>query len=108
MTVNGFEVDPSRLRASASELRAVADRLQQALSDFEATVDGFGQPWGADDIGSIIGMAHDEAFDTALDCFTTNADDLAEYAEALTQMADNYVEMEQSNELYVNRIGEVL
>ncbi|MFI0448135.1 WXG100 family type VII secretion target [Actinomadura sp. 6N118] len=108
MTGNGFEVSPDHVRSSASDLRAVADRLSQAVQSFQGEVTGLGDCWGADDIGMIIGTAHAAVFEGAMECFTTNLDEITGHAETLGVVADNYVQMEDTNKLYVNKINELL
>jgi len=58
--MTGFMVDPERLSASGSALQRVASRLSSELASFRSELAGFGAPWGSDDIGSLIGAAHDE------------------------------------------------
>lgn len=104
----GFEVDADRLRATAAELKAVADGFTSAVRSFETEVAGFGAPWGGDDIGMLIGLAHDAVFQAALESFSSNAEELAGRAEAITSVAENYTQMEDANTLYVNKIGDLL
>ncbi|GAA1850149.1 hypothetical protein [Actinomadura bangladeshensis] len=104
----GFEVSPDRIKAAASQLRAAADDLADAAKSFQAEVSGFGEPWGGDDIGMVIGLAHGAIFQAAVECFTDNAKELSGHAEGLTRVADNHVRTEEANVLYVNRVREFL
>ncbi|MEU5876579.1 hypothetical protein [Spirillospora sp. NPDC047279] len=108
MTGAGFEVSPDRVRSSGLELKSIADRLADAAKQFQAEVAGFGEPWGGDDIGMIIGLAHGAVFEAAVECFTDNASEIMGRAEQVGQVADGYDQMEDANLLYVNRIGDVL
>jgi hypothetical protein len=58
--MTGFMIDPERLSASGAALQSVAARLSAELASFRSELAGFGAPWGSDDIGSLIGAAHDE------------------------------------------------
>jgi hypothetical protein len=71
-------------------------------------VSGFGEPWGGDEIGMLIGTAHGAVFQAAVECFTDNARELAGHAEGLQRVADNHERTEDTNVLYVNRVRELL
>ncbi|MFG1998032.1 hypothetical protein ACGFNU_02655 [Spirillospora sp. NPDC048911] len=108
MTGSGFEVAADGVRSSASALRAIADRLAEAVQSFQSEVSGVGDAFGGDDIGMIIGEAHAAVFEGAMECFSTNVAEITDRADVLGQVADNYVQMEDTNTLYVNKINEVL
>ncbi|HZL73952.1 MAG TPA: hypothetical protein VFB83_01135 [Propionibacteriaceae bacterium] len=59
-----------------------------ALSGFIAELEGFGQPWGDDTLGSLIGLSYQGIFEVAMDCFASNLDLIDEYAERLGVAAD--------------------
>ncbi|WP_018785764.1 hypothetical protein [Micromonospora sp. CNB394] len=88
------EVDPERLGASGSALDGVATRFGAALTAFRAELAGFGRPWGSDDIGSLIGAAHDEVSAFAFECFDSALDEIAAAGADLGGMAVRYAETE--------------
>ncbi|MGC4893712.1 hypothetical protein [Micromonospora sp. DT31] len=88
------DVDPDRLRASGATLDGVSTRFGQALAAFRAELAGFGRPWGSDDIGSLIGAAHDEVSAFAFECFDTALDEIAAAGADLGKMATRYAETE--------------
>ncbi|GAA2713395.1 hypothetical protein [Actinoplanes palleronii] len=69
VTSGGVHVTPDSLDASGQHLAAVAERFASALTAFQAEIAGYGQPWGADDIGSLIGAAHDEVASFAFESY---------------------------------------
>lgn len=93
----GIQVDPELIRAAARQLAAVAEDFSEAVNRFTTELEGYGTPWGGDDLGVLIGVAHDAVFDAALDCFDDNADAVRVYAESLSAMADGYDKVEDSN-----------
>jgi hypothetical protein len=58
-----------RLHDRRARDAAYIARFTQALSAFQAELEGYGRPWGEDDIGSLIGAAHDEVSAWAFDCY---------------------------------------
>ncbi|MET8090749.1 hypothetical protein [Micromonospora sp. NPDC005220] len=95
--MNGFEVDPALLRSGGDEVIGAAERFIGQLESFEAQMQGYGEPWGADDIGSLIGIAYTEASTWVLDCIGVAAEEIGSAGSDLTQMADNYESVEEAS-----------
>lgn len=106
--MNEVKVSTGRIRSAAAELKAVAEDLTEAARAFQAEVSGFGAPWGGDEIGMLIGVAHDAIFQAALECFAENAKELSEHAEGLRRVAKTHDQAENANLVYVNRVREFL
>ncbi|WP_433119998.1 WXG100 family type VII secretion target [Micromonospora sp. CA-246542] len=104
----GFEVDPESLRGSAESLDQVVDRLADALSEFESTVQSLGEPWGSDDIGTLIGELYTGIHDLAMSCFEGNGEVLGQFAQGLHTMADTFEEVDQEIDAGLRRIGQLL
>ncbi|SNS93271.1 hypothetical protein SAMN05421812_102411 [Asanoa hainanensis] len=90
-------IDAAALRYSGGGVQASADGISQRLSAFQAELASFGQPWGNDDLGSLIGMAYETVLEVAMDCITENLGGLAEDGAGLVGMADSYDAVEQEN-----------
>ncbi|MDR7276113.1 hypothetical protein [Catenuloplanes atrovinosus] len=88
--MTGVEIDPDALTGSGAALEAVAGRLATALSGFQAELDAFGAPWGADDIGSLIGAAHDEVSAFAFECYRIALDEIGAAGQDVAEMAEAY------------------
>ncbi|GAA1847060.1 WXG100 family type VII secretion target [Asanoa iriomotensis] len=88
--MSGFQVEPGSLRTSAEGLDDVVDRFAETLERFEQTITAFGQPWGSDDLGSIIGELYLGIHDLAMSCFESNGELLGEFAHGLHTMADSF------------------
>jgi uncharacterized protein YukE len=85
---DGIEVDVDALHAAAASLAATGQQLGQAVSGLESTVNGSGNPWGADEPGSLFGAVYVEVLTHALDVYRSMADQLTEAAENLDLSAD--------------------
>lgn len=94
MTV--VQVDPDGLDASGRSLEGIAAELAEAVSAFKAQLEGFGRPWGNDDIGSLIGAAHDEVSAFAFECYATAVDEIGAAGTDLSGMAEAYRQVEST------------
>lgn len=91
----GFEVDPDAVRRAAAELQSATDELDTAVTGFAAALGGFGDPWGLDTLGTLIGGGYVAIEQLALKTLDSVIDDLDSYAERLTAMADAHAATEQ-------------
>jgi hypothetical protein len=103
-----LNIDRGVLKSSAAGLEGVAKQLEAAVKAFEAEITGHGEPWGYDDIGTLIGVAHQAVFEAAMECFTTNGEDIATDAGKLKEAAATYAESEKEASVEVNRVREFL
>jgi hypothetical protein len=90
-----FRVDPQSIRTSGQDISTAADQLSQQVAAFQAGIAGFGEPWGTDDLGSLIGMTYQAIAEMAMECFQDNITDLAAYGEDVGTMADTYESADQ-------------
>src|SRR5690349_17558445 len=95
MSSGGFRVDPSALGTSGAELSGVAGEFTSALRAFHSELSSFGAPWGADEIGSLIGAAHSEVAQWSFECFEVAAEELSAAGFDVGTMATNYREVEE-------------
>ncbi|GIF12664.1 hypothetical protein [Actinoplanes teichomyceticus] len=98
MSSGGLHIAPESLQASGRRLGAVAHRFASALTAFQAEIAGFGQPWGSDDIGSLIGAAHEEVSSFAYECYQSALGEIAAAGADLSGMALAYSAAEEAIE----------
>ncbi|MCU7723117.1 hypothetical protein ODJ79_05265 [Actinoplanes sp. KI2] len=89
-------IDPQRLSATGSALQSVASRLSAELASFRAELAGFGAPWGSDDIGSLIGAAHDEVSSWAFECYQDALDEVASAGADVVDISAQYTEVDEN------------
>ena len=96
-----LDVDTESLRQAKVLIGNSTAQTDAALSGFIAELEGFGQPWGDDTLGSLIGLSYQGIFEVAMDCFASNLDLIDEYAERLGAAADeiNVTDLEQAEVL---------
>jgi len=88
--VSDVDVRPESLRRAAQELLGVAEDTDGTLQRFQGEIEGLGQPWGNDDLGSMIGAVYEAALAMVMNCFVTNLDTVDGYSERLDLAAGDY------------------
>jgi hypothetical protein len=83
-----LEVDPDQVRSAADGIGAAIVATDTMLGQFETDLASRGEPWGADDLGSLIGSVYQGALAMAMNCFDSNLDTMDAYASHLTAAAD--------------------
>lgn len=90
MADNSFEVDPPQIRKAGRDIADFAQRFIDEMDAFEARMEGYGQPWGNDDIGSLIGTAYTEVAAYIFDCVGIAMDEIGSAGDDVAKMADAY------------------
>jgi uncharacterized protein YukE len=88
--VPGFDIDPDSMRQAADQLDAAKDEVQGLLDQFTGALEQFADAFGGDEIGMLVGIAHQACTDALTECFTTNIVELTDYAQCVREMADNH------------------
>ncbi|THV29553.1 WXG100 family type VII secretion target [Glycomyces paridis] len=83
-----LDLDPETFRQAADQLDAAKDEVQGLLDQFTGALEEFADAFGGDTIGTLAGLAHQACTDGLTECFTTNIEELADYAQNLREMAD--------------------
>ncbi|MDR7278988.1 WXG100 family type VII secretion target [Catenuloplanes atrovinosus] len=92
-----FHVDPDGMRSSGEGIQRSVGEIDDALTAFENELAGYGEPWGADDLGSMIGLVYTAIRDIAFECLDANLEDMHLYGGNVTVMADNFAAAEDGN-----------
>lgn len=92
--MTGFRVEPEQLAEAAQGLQTVGESLYSALTDVTATLTT-NSPWGADDAGTVFGMAYTALLSHALESMQSHVEKVFVSAEGVMAMAQTYDEAEQ-------------
>jgi hypothetical protein len=92
-----LRISVESLRTAGTGLQAAGGRFATALEQFRAELAGHGEPWGTDDVGSLIGAAHAEVSDFAFECYADARDEVIASGEDLVGMAERYDVLEKDN-----------
>jgi hypothetical protein len=103
-----LRVDTEEIHRAGGGIATSAQALRGKLQAFQAELQGFGEPWGNDDIGSLIGMCYQAIYDAAMECFEANIGEMEGHAEGVKAMAATYREAEDTTAVEVNRVRDIL
>ncbi len=103
-----MRVDAEDIHRAGTGIASSAQALQAKLQEFQAELQGFGAPWGNDDIGSLIGMCYQAIYEAAMECFAENVGEMGGQAEGVKAMAATYREAEDTTAIEVNRVRDIL
>src|SRR5688500_13331164 len=87
--MNEIEIETDNLRRAKALIGNSTQETDAALSGFIAELERLGQPWGDDELGSLIGLSYQGIFEVAMDCFASNLDLIDAYAQRLGDAADD-------------------
>jgi hypothetical protein len=93
---DSFSVDADRMRDAGDNISQSSQAMSGSVSQFEAQLASYGDAFGGDDLGSLIGMVYGVIHDLAMDCFETNIADTQEAGETVTAMANNFSNTEDN------------
>lgn len=106
-----MDIDPDQIGSAGRGIRSSAERLRSEWATFQQELASYGEPWGNDDLGSLIGMLYQGVHELAADCYQDNASAIDADAERMNTMATNYRETERRTTDQVsefNRVRDVL
>lgn len=103
-----LDVRPDLIRRSGGGIRTAAQQLRSELTAFQGRLAGFGQPWGNDDVGALIGGCYLAIHDVAMECYEENIAGLETEADGVNTMAGNYYQAEATTAVEVNNVRNIL
>ena len=89
---------PEALHAAGNGLNDVCSMLEGELNSLESELQSFGDCWGNDDIGSLIGAAYTEVVSWAFECLREVLAEICESGGDLINQAQQWSDMEQQVE----------
>lgn len=93
MSIDGFRADPDVLAAAAQSVDRSVQSLASSLQGLQATVTSQ-NPWGADEPGTIFGMAYSVVLNHALETISSHVEMLADARDGLGVWANTLVEVD--------------
>lgn len=104
MSGAGFRIDPQALAGAGGSVASCAQELGQALQGLQASITS-GNPWGADEPGSLFGAAYAEVLGHALEVYASHVQQLADAAEGLATWAGTVAETDQALSARISAIA---
>jgi hypothetical protein len=106
--MTGYEVDPERINSAGGGITTSAQQLRADWKAFEGQLASFGEPWGGDDVGFLIGGCYQAIYEVAAECYAENVDEMEAHGENVKTVAANHQSGEQANLVEVNRVRDIL
>ncbi|WP_020575640.1 WXG100 family type VII secretion target [Actinopolymorpha alba] len=103
----GEQVDVGwdKLRRAAGDVDDVAQRLGRELQSTQGELAGYGEPWGGDEIGMLIGITHQVVSEFAFEKLGELQEDLATHSQALEGVATTYRDNEEGGQQAMEQLG---
>jgi hypothetical protein len=108
MAAGELNVDPDQIQRSGAQISAAAEQLHGHVSAFQGELTSYGQPWGHDMVGSLIGGCYLAISGAAMRSFASNTSALSDHGARVQAMASLYRQTEESNTQAVDRVREAL
>ncbi|MFC3990914.1 hypothetical protein [Actinoplanes siamensis] len=86
-----LRIDPDSVAAAGRDLAGVARRMADDLGTLETAVGASSSPWGADEAGSVFGLAYRAAADLALEAIGSYTEQVGFAAATLIVQARSVV-----------------
>ena len=83
-----MDVDTESMRKAKVEIGGSTQETDAALTAFVAELESFGECWGNDDLGSLIGLSYQGIYAVAMDCFAHNLDTIDRQVPAWLETSD--------------------
>jgi hypothetical protein len=101
-------VDPAQIQRSGAQISSAARQLHGQVSSFQQDLAGYGQPWGHDMVGSLIGGCYLAISGAAMESFADNTSALDDQGTRVQAMASTYRQAEDVNTADVNHVRGLL
>lgn len=108
MAEGNLNVQPDLIRRSGGGIRNAAQQLRSELEAFQSQLAAFGEPWGDDDLGSLIGGCYQAVYEVAMETYGENIAEMEGEADGVNTMAATYYQAEDNSEIEVNRVRDIL
>ena len=102
------EVRPDDLDGSSRDLGEIVTRFRSDLQRIQADMQGAGEPWGGDLLGTLIGEAHGIGLESIFGLYGELSDAMADDADDLARQADNHRTAEDRSNTRVTDVGNQL
>jgi hypothetical protein len=90
-------VTPEAMRADGQALSRLADEMGSGLYGLQSTVQGDGDPWGADEQGTVFGQVYQLVLGRAFGAIRSHVQQVGYAGQALVAQASGYDQVEAGN-----------
>jgi hypothetical protein len=93
----GAEIHPQQIYAHGETIKSAAAQSQALNVSTQHELAGYGEPWGTDLIGSLMGVCYQVITGAAMESFTSNAAAMHEHGTRVQAMATAWQQAENTN-----------
>lgn len=104
----GLSVDAQAIMTAGDGVASAAEAVQAEVKAFQAELREFGEPWGNDDLGSLVGTVYQAISAIAMECYGVNTGQIVEIGGLVKMMGAKYLNTEQDNVNNINSYREIL
>lgn len=105
MGADDLNIDRVQMRKAGGGIEDANSDLRTHLTGLHQELAAHGQPWGNDDLGSLIGSCYQAIHETAFGSYGDNSTGLGDHGQKVTVMAGNYQQSEDAN---TGNVGQVI
>jgi hypothetical protein len=102
------DIDPDGIMRAGDGITTAAQVINREITQFQSELAGYGEPWGNDDIGSLIGMVYGVISDLAFETYSGNTEEIQQIGGLTRQMGQNYSDTEAGNTSGINAYKQAL
>jgi hypothetical protein len=97
-------IDADQVTERGTAIMTASQRLKDEWEAFCGKLEGYGEPWGSDDVGSLIGACYTVVFQAATECYASNVEAMTGDGEAVKAMADLHRASERESAASIKQI----
>lgn len=105
MTGGVVHIDPQSLAKAGSALATIADTMASELQQLESAVTGSGNPWGADETGTIFSAIYMKVLSHAMDSLASYVEQIGYAGAGLARHARAHAEHDAAAASMIERAG---
>jgi hypothetical protein len=108
MTSGWLRAETETVQQAGGGISEAAGRLRAELAAFRSELAAHGEPWGSDDLGSLIKGFYQAVSEVAMECYHDNVTELDGRGQGATVMAGRYVLTEEAGAASAHRLRDQL
>ena len=108
MPPDDVEVHPEHMAACGTRIRSAAQAAQGHNASVQHELASYGQPWGDDVVGSLMGVCYQVVSGAAIQSFTSNAAALDDHGARVQVMAGIWQQAEDTTTTNVGSVKKAL
>jgi hypothetical protein len=102
---DGAEVHPEHIHSCGTQIRAAAQQSHSQNASFQQELAGYGQPWGTDTVGSLMGYCYGVISSVAAASYSSNAAALDDHGAGVQAIPSHWQQAEDTIRANISSVG---